>query len=119
VLLEADAVVFFGSIRWGQTNAVLQRLIERLTWLENRHTTLGESNVLKNIDAGMILLGHNWNGSNVVATQQSVLKFFGFNTPKALSWNWQYTSNTKDETEQSYIDSSAVFHEVFVEKSVS
>ena len=48
-LLESDAVVFFGSVRWGQANAIYSRLIERLTWLENRHTTLGESNILKDI----------------------------------------------------------------------
>jgi hypothetical protein len=49
-LLESNAVIFFGAVRWGQMNAVYQRLIERLCWLEARHTTLGENNVIKDID---------------------------------------------------------------------
>jgi multimeric flavodoxin WrbA len=39
-LFEADVVIFFSSIRWGQTNSYYQKIIERLTWLENRHSTL-------------------------------------------------------------------------------
>ena len=45
-IFEADIVIFFGSIRWGKMNAIYTQLIERLTWLENRHSTLGESNLL-------------------------------------------------------------------------
>jgi len=44
-LFESEAVVFLGSIRWGQANAIYQKLIERLDWIENRHTTLVEMNV--------------------------------------------------------------------------
>ena len=44
-IFDADIVIFFGSIRWGKMNAIYTSLIERLTWLENRHATLGESNI--------------------------------------------------------------------------
>lgn len=101
-LFESDCVVFFGSVRWGQTNSIYQKLIERLCWIENRHTTLKESNVVKNISAGIILTGQNWNGSNVIDIQKQVLKFYGFNTPDEISWNWQYTNNANDETKESY-----------------
>jgi multimeric flavodoxin WrbA len=101
-LLESDAVVFFGSIRWGQTNGFYQKLIERLTWLENRHSTLGEDNILKDKDCGFIAIGQNWNGQEVVKTQKQVHKFFGFQTPDELYWNWQYTTNPKDESQESY-----------------
>ncbi|QQR60682.1 flavodoxin family protein [Candidatus Uhrbacteria bacterium] len=74
-LLESDAVVFFGSVRWGQMNAFYQKLIERLTWLENRHSTLGESNVLANIDAGLIAVGHNLRGKEVVDAQKRFTDF--------------------------------------------
>jgi multimeric flavodoxin WrbA len=87
-LLESDAVLFFASVRWGQANAYYQKLIERLTWLQNRHTTLKESNILKNIDSGFICVGQNWNGDNVVETQKEVHKFYGFKTPDKLYWNW-------------------------------
>ena len=101
-LFESDAVMFFVSIRWGQTNAYYQKLIERLDWIENRHTTLGENNIIKDIDAGIIAIGQNWNGENVIETQKKVLDFYGFNVPKELSWNWQYTSNPNDESQKSY-----------------
>ena len=84
----ADIVIFFGSIRWGKMNAIYTQLIERLTWLENRHATLGESNILKGKEAGVIAVGHNWNGKEAVELEKQVLAFFGFNTPEELSFNW-------------------------------
>lgn len=33
-LFASQAVVFFVSVRWGQTNSVYQRLFERLSWIE-------------------------------------------------------------------------------------
>lgn len=101
-LFESDCVLFFGSVRWGQTNSIYQKLIERLCWIENRHTTLKESNIVKDISAGIILTGQNWNGSNVIETQKQVLKFYGFDVPNDISWNWQYTNNPNDESKESY-----------------
>jgi len=101
-LLDSDAVVFFGSIRWGKMNAVYGKLVERLTWLENRHATLGESNILKDIDCGVISVGHNWNGEEAIKTEKKVLEFFGFKTPKELFWSYQWTENALDETKAGY-----------------
>jgi multimeric flavodoxin WrbA len=112
-LLESDCVVFFASIRWGQANSIYQKLIERLTWLENRHTTLGEKNILDKIDAGFVGIGHNWNDQTVVDTQKEVFKFFGFNVPDALSFCWQYTTNSHDETKDHYKEDPKVFEKVF------
>jgi multimeric flavodoxin WrbA len=112
-LFESDAVVFFGSIRWGQMNAQYQNLIERLTWLENRHTALGESNILKDISCGVIATGQNWNGKEVISTQKQVLSFFGFDVKNELSWNWQFTENALDETLKSYKESGKKFNESF------
>lgn len=111
-LFDSDAVVFFVSIRWGQTNAYYQKLIERLNWIENRHTTLGENNIIKDIDAGIIAIGQNWNGENVIKTQKEVFKFYGFNVPKELSWNWQYTSNVNDESKRSYKNAPKAFEKI-------
>lgn len=112
-LFESDAVVFFGSVRWGQTNSHYQNLIERLTWLENRHTTLGESNLLENISCGLILVGQNWRGKEVLDVQKQVLTFFGFDVKDELCWSWQYTTNSKDETQGSYKKSGKDFNQTF------
>ena len=101
-LLDAEVVLFFVSVRWGQTNAIYQKLIERLNWLENRWTTLNESNILKDKDAGIVIVGHNWNGDNILNTQKQVLSFYGFNVPESYSFNWQWTTDSSDETETGY-----------------
>jgi hypothetical protein len=94
-------------------NAIYQNLIERLTWLENRHSTLGESNLLKDISSGIIAVGQNWNGKDVVDIQKNVLTFFGFDVKKELSWNWQYTEDPKDESKESYKKSGKEFLKTF------
>jgi len=109
-ILNADIILFFASIRWGQTNAEYQKLIERLTWLENRHSTLGEENILEGKQAGFICIGQNWNGANVTQVQKNVLGFYGFDTPDSLFWNWQYTTDLNDETQESYKTSHKQFH---------
>lgn len=101
-IYESDIIIFFGSIRWGKMNAIYTQLIERLTWLENRHTTLGESNLLEAKQAGVVAIGHNWNGKEAVKLEKEVLDFFGFNTPPQLSFNWQYLKDANDETQKGY-----------------
>ena len=102
-IFESDIIIFFGSIRWGKMNAIYTSLIERLTWLENRHTTLGESNLLKDKEVGVIAVGHNWNGQGAVELEKAVLSFFGFKTPSQLSFNWQYLKNANDESKEEYV----------------
>jgi multimeric flavodoxin WrbA len=114
-LLESDAVVFFGSIRWGKMNAVYGKLIERLTWLENRHTSLGESNIIKDIDSGVISVGHNWNGEEAVKHEREVLDFFGFKTPKELSWSHQWTNDKSEESLSGYKKDMVDFQKTFIE----
>jgi multimeric flavodoxin WrbA len=112
-LFESTAVVFFGSVRWGQMNAYYQKLIERLDWIENRRTTLEENNIVKDIKAGIIAVGQQWNGENVIKTQKQVLEFYGFKVPKELSWNWQYSDNPYLETKKSYKAAIKTFDKVF------
>lgn len=109
-LLASDCVVFFGSVRWGQMNSYYQKLIERLTWLENRHSTLGEENILKDIDAGLIIMGHNWNGEQVLKTQKQVLSYFGFNVVDDVCFNMQFT-DASDESNDSYVRAADEFEQ--------
>lgn len=112
-LLESDTVIFFGSIRWGKMNATYAKLIERLTWLENRHSTLGESNILKDIEAGIISVGHNWNGSEAIELEKEVLSFFGFKVADDLCWSYQWTKDSKDETKEGYLNDIKDFEKEF------
>ncbi len=111
-LFESDAVVFFGSTRRGQSNALYQKLIERLSWIENRHSNLGEDCIIGNISAGIIFLGHDWNWKNVVETQKEVFGFYGFHVPNELSWNWQYMQvDSTSEEDESYKNDAKTFEE--------
>lgn len=112
-LFEADCIVFFVSVRWGQANSIYQKLIERLNWLENRHTTLEEENIIADKETGIIALGQNWNGENVINTQKQVLKFYGFKVVDLLCFNWQYTQDAKDETQESYKKAPEAFEKAF------
>lgn len=103
-IFDADIVIFFGSIRWGKMNSIYGELVERLTWLDNRHTTLGESNLLKDKEVGVIATGHNWNGEEAVKLEKEVLGFFGFKTPNVLSFNWQWTKDKNDESKKGYLE---------------
>jgi multimeric flavodoxin WrbA len=112
-ILESDIIIFFGSIRWGKMNSIYTQLMERLTWLENRHTTLGESNLLGKKEAGIIATGHNWNGKEAVKLEKEVLSFFGFKTPDVLTFNWQWTDNKVDESKKGYLESFGDFLKEF------
>jgi len=113
-LFLSQAVVFFVSVRWGQTNSVYQRLFERLSWIENRVTSLGEAPIpqLKKLEAGIVLFGHNWNDEQVLKTQRQNFTWFGWKTPDALSFNWQYTRDAEDESLESYCGAIEEFGEL-------
>ncbi len=117
-LFEAQAVVFLGSVRLGQANAIYQKLIERLDWIENRHTTLGERNIVKDIETGFIFLGQNWNVANVVKTQKQVHEFYGFKPVNELYIGWQYTEDAYDESKESYKKAANALDNIFDQKDV-
>jgi hypothetical protein len=79
--------------------------------IENRVTSLGEARIpqLKNLEAGIVLFGHNWNDEQVLKTQKQNFKWFGWKTPAALSFNWQYTRKADEESPESYLDAIEEF----------
>lgn len=101
-LYESDAVVFFSSQRWGSANAIYQRIIERLDWIENMHSTLGEPSTISGKKAGFVLIGQNWRVKETLEVQKQVLDFYGFDTPSNLFLGWQFTRDSNDESEGSY-----------------
>ena len=109
-IFECDTVMFFSSIRWGQTNSIYQKLIERLTWIQNRHETLQDINVIEGKKAGFIAIGQNYGGAQIAWLQNKVLNYYGFQTPENLFWNWQYTADETDDSAESYKAAHAKFH---------
>jgi multimeric flavodoxin WrbA len=99
---ESDIIIFFGSVRWGKMNTLYSNLLERLTWMEARHSSLGESNILKDKEAGIVVLGHNFNVGEVVKLEKKNLEFFGFKTPKEISFGRQWTGDSGDESLTGY-----------------
>lgn len=110
-LFRSQAVVFFVSVRWGQANSVYQRLFERLSWIENRVSSLGQRPIrqLENLEAGIVVFGHNWNDQQVLTTQKKNFEWFGWKAPAALSFKWQYTQDAAEESLESYVDAVEEF----------
>jgi hypothetical protein len=110
-LFKSRVVVFFVSVRWGQTNSVYQRLFERLSWIENRVSSLGERPIpqLQKLEAGIVLFGQNWNDEQVLKTQKQNFRWFGWKTPGVLSFNWQYTRDAEEESPESYLEAVEEF----------
>ena len=110
-LFRSRVVVFFVSVRWGQTNSVYQRLFERLSWIENRTSTLEEAPIrqLRKLEAGMVVFGHNWNDEAVLKTQRQNFRWFGWKAPAALSFCWQYARDAEEESRESYLDAARQF----------
>jgi multimeric flavodoxin WrbA len=112
-IYESDVVIFFVSNRWGNPNAIYQKLIERLDWIESSYTTYKGNNTVKDKKAGMILLGQNWRVQESLEVQQQVLEFFGFQTPEELFIGWQFTRDTMDEDQKSYQESPNAFEQAW------
>lgn len=117
-IFDSDVVLFITPVRWGQACATYQKLIERLSWIENRHRTLGEENIIKGKAAGFICIGHNWNGKNVLDTQRQVLEFYGFDVNDAICWNYQWTQDVNDELLIDYKKDAEDFADKIVELTV-
>lgn len=112
-MYESQAIIFFGSQRWGNVNAVYQKIIERLDWIESRWATLDGVNTVKDIQAGLILLGQNWRVQESLEVQRDVLKFYGFKIEDPLFIGWQYTLDVEDETEESYKQAPITFQDAW------
>jgi hypothetical protein len=90
-----------------------QKVIERLDWIENMHTSLGEENSVKDIQAGLVIIGQNWKVEESLVTQKKVLEFYGFKTPDSLFIGWQYTRDSNDETQESYRNAVDTFEQAW------
>ena len=107
----SGAIIFFASNRWGNPNAIYQKLIERLDWIESSYTTYGGKNTVKGKKAGMVLLGQNWRVQESLEVQQQVLNFFGFDTPDEIFLGWQFTRDVSDENQKSYQEAPNAFEQ--------
>jgi multimeric flavodoxin WrbA len=113
-LFESDCVVFFASVRWGQTNMFYQKLMERLNWINNRFVPLGEDNVIKNITSGLILVGQHEYADSISILQFDIHEYYGFKPNKDLYWYWNAEDvGYGEETLKGYKESYGEFYKDF------
>jgi multimeric flavodoxin WrbA len=98
----ADAVIIATSVRWMNYSAVLQKVIERLNTLENRHSVYGEPNPLDGKKAGFIVSGAHYQTQEVGARLVEVFEQLGFTTESGYGvLTWQRYQNRNHEQEGS------------------
>lgn len=113
-LFESDCVIFFASVRWGSANMFYQKLIERLNWINNRYIPYGESNIIKDITSGFIIVGQHQYADHICKQQYNNHTDYGFKSDKNLYWYWNAEDIEYDEeTLQGYIESYPEFFEEF------
>jgi len=113
-LFNSDCVIFFASVRWGQTNMFYQKLIERLNWINNRYIPYGESNIIKDIASGFIIVGQHQYADQICELQYDNHTYYGFDSNKNLYWWWNAEDiEYDDETLEGYIESYPKFFEEF------
>jgi multimeric flavodoxin WrbA len=113
-LFESDCVIFFCSVRWGQTNMYYQKLIERLNWINNRHIPYGESNIIKDITSGFIIVGQHEYADVICQLQYEEHKYYGFKVDESLYWYWMAEDiSYQKETLKGYKESYPEFFKEF------
>lgn len=91
---RADTVIFATSVRWMSHNAVLQKIIERLNTLENRHSVFIERNPLEGKKAGVLVVGQHYQAQQVSSHLVEVFSQLGFDTDSSDgAFTWQRTLN--------------------------
>jgi multimeric flavodoxin WrbA len=95
----ADVVVWGTSVRWGSHSALMQKIIERMNTLENRHTVYGEDNPLEGKKCGVIVTGQHYKAPEVADHLITQFGWFGFKTHQANSFSWQKTQDIHEEQE--------------------
>jgi len=93
----AEIVIFGTSVRWQSHSAILQKIIERMTTLQNRNVVYCEANPLSGKRCGVVVTGHNSMAQNVAAHLLRVFEWLGFNTHIYNQIVWQPSSNIHSE----------------------
>ena len=94
-----DAVVWGTSVRWGSHSALMQKIIERMNTLENRHTVFGEDNPLEGKKCGVVVTGQHYEAPKVAEHLLTQFSWFGLEAPQANSFTWLKSQDIHEEQE--------------------
>lgn len=94
---SADVILFATSTRWMSHSALLQTIIERMNTLENRHSSYGEKNPLKDKICGVIVTGLHYQVQRVGSHVQEVMRTLGMQSPINGILAWQRTMDMSFE----------------------
>lgn len=93
----ADVVVWSTSVRWGSHSALMQKIIERMNTLENRHTVYDEKNPLEGKKCGVVVTGHHYEAPKVAEHLINQFGWFGFDTHQSNIITWMRTQDIHHE----------------------
>jgi len=102
---SADLVIFSTSTRWMNYSSLMQKIIERMDTYENRHSSFGEENPLKNKFCGVVVTGQHYQTQKVAENLQNVMRFFGFQVPNDGALVWQKTLDMNLEQDENNFES--------------
>ena len=98
----ADVILISTSVRWMSHSALLQKIIERLNVIENRHSVYEEPNPVANKKVGFIVIGQHYQSQQVSSHLIEVFSQLGFITDsRDGSFTWQRTLNRNLEQDGS------------------
>lgn len=109
LMLSEENIRENGFSKLKETLDILKSKNKVLLLSTSNLSSLNKSNVIKKIETGMICIGQNFNGNSVVDLQKEIHTFYGFKPNNKLYWNWQYTTNSNDESQDSYKKAYTVF----------
>lgn len=94
-----DLVIWGTSVRWGSHSALMQKIIERMTNIENRVVVYGEENYVKGKKCGVVVTGNNYESDSVANHLAQQLGWFGFETDPGWTFTWQKSQDIHYEQE--------------------
>lgn len=99
-----DLVIWGTSVRWGSHSALMQKIIERMTNIENRVVVYGEENYVKGKKCGVVVTGNNYESDSVANHLAQQLGWFGFDTNPGRTFTWQKSQDIHYEQEDNNND---------------
>ena len=82
-----DVLILATSIWWGGRSSLLQRVIERMDYIDEEHRA-GKPNQLYNKVGGIVVTGHEDGAMSIIGKLMMVMTFMGLTMPPGCATYW-------------------------------